>query len=188
MNSPLPGRCALMLFALLAACAQARAQSSEDVLHVFYSWVLSHPSRGLPSAGERTELAKVLSPALIESLRVASEIEAKCIEAAPKDDKPYIVEGDLFVGNYEGATEVAYGKPRLDGDRAIIESDLVHVDNRFPKAHKHRVVAWRDGVELRRVDGRWRVEDVRFSAERSLLATLKSYAAEGKRMCDKPRR
>src|SRR5262245_46744252 len=98
MSSPTQITRAIVLTALAMLGAPARAQSSDETLHTFYSWVLAHPSRGLPSPAERAELAKVLSPALIESLKTASETEARCVEAAPKGDKPYIVEGDLFVG------------------------------------------------------------------------------------------
>jgi len=93
------------------------------------------------------------------------------------------VEGDLFVGNYEGATEIAYGTPRRDGDTVLVESDLAYVDQRFPKAHKHRAVAWKDRVEIRLVGKRWVVEDVRFSRDRTLIGTLEAYIAEGRRAC-----
>ena len=190
MNMRLPIRKAraAALGALVSIGMPAQAQSADETLHAFYAWVLAHPSRGLPSAGERGELAKVLSPALIESLETASATEAKCVAAATKGDKPYIVEGDMFVGNYEGATEVAYGKPRRDADTIIVESDLYYVDNRFPKAHKHRAVGWRDRVEMRLSGGRWYVVDVHFHPKRSLLATLQSYIAEGARTCGMPDR
>ena len=188
MRWPIRGACAVAVNALIAVCTSAQAQSPDESLRVFYSWVLAHPSRGLPSAGERMELAKVLSPALIESLKTASETQAKCVEAAPKGDKPYIVEGDLFVGNHEGATEVVYGKPQRNADTVVVESDLLYIDSRFPKAHRHRAVAWRDRVEMRLVGGRWYVADVHFQPKRSLLATLKSYVAEGLRTCGAPDR
>ena len=128
----------------------------------------------------------MLSASLIESLEAASAMEAKCVAAAPKGDKPHIIEGDLFVGNHEGATEVAYGKLRREGDTAFAESDLVYVDGRFPKAHRHRAVAWKDRVEMRRVGDHWQVTDIRFAGNRTLAQTLKAYMAEGARTCGKP--
>lgn len=171
----------LLLLALVAPCAFA--QVPMDTVRVFYSWVLAHPSRGLPSGGERAQLAKVLSPRLIRLLEQASEMEGKCIARAPKGDKPLIIEGDLFVGNYEGATEVVYGEPRRSGDRVTVESDLFYVDNRFPKAHKHRAVAWRDRIEMRLLADGWYVDDVHFQRDRTLAAALQAYLAEGKRSC-----
>src|SRR5262249_57806059 len=49
-------------------------------------------SRGLPSAKERVELAKMLSPEVMKLLKAASAMEAKCVRAAPKGEKPLIVE------------------------------------------------------------------------------------------------
>jgi len=175
---------AVFLCALIFAIPGLADTSSPDAsVHAFYAWVLAHPSRGLPSAKERAELAKTLSPEVIKLLKVASEMEAKCVRAAPKDEKPLIVEGDLFVGNYEGATEIAYGEPRREGDHAVVESDLMSVDTRFPKAHKNRAIAWKDSAELRQVDGRWYIDDVRFADNRSLVGNLKEYIDDAGRLC-----
>jgi hypothetical protein len=171
---------------LVATSSPADAQLPEDAMRAFYSWALAHPSLALPSPKERAQLAKVVSPDLIQLLKAASDIQAQCIKAAPKGDKPLILEGDLFVGNYEGATEVAYGDQRRNGDVVVVESDLLYVDTRFPKAHKHRVVVWKDRLELRLVSGRWYVQDVQFPRDRSLVAGLKAYIDKGTRSCAKP--
>jgi hypothetical protein len=174
----------ILLLALLAWCRPVSAQM--DTVHAFYTWVLAHPSRGLPSRDEREQLAKYLSPRLIRLFEAASAMEVKCVASAPKGDKPLILEGDLFVGNHEGATEVAYGEPRQSGDAVLVQADLFYVDNRFPKAHKHRAVAWRDRVELRSRRGGWHVEDIHFQRNRTLAAALEAYIAEGERSCSKP--
>ena len=172
------------LFAFIFAVPVfADTSSPEASVHAFYGWVLAHPSRGLPSANERAELAKTLSPEVMKLLKAASEMEAKCVRAAPKGEKPLIVEGDLFVGNYEGATEIAYGEPRREADRVVVESDLMNVDKRFPKAHKNRTIAWKDSAELRQVGGRWYVDDVRFAENRSLVGNLNEYIDDAGRSC-----
>jgi len=168
---------------IFCACLQAAAQNPEDTVQRFYAWALAHPSRALPSPAERVQLAKVLSPQLVALLKSAAETEAKCVRSTPKSDKPLLVEGDLFVGNYEGATEVVYGPPRRHGDTLAVESDLFYVDRRFPKAHPHRTIAWKDRVELRRIDGHWYVEDIRFARDRSLAASLNAYIEAGARSC-----
>ncbi len=155
-------------------------------MHEFYSWVLTHGSLGLPSSKQRTQLAKFLSPQLVQLLKEASNTERRCIKVSPKDEKPNIIEGDLFVGNYEGATEVAYGKPERDGEKAIVESDLVYIDSRFPKGHKYRTIAWKDTLELRLAGTRWLVQDVKFQQGRSLASGLEEYIAEGAQSCVKP--
>ena len=171
----------LPLLVLAMPCTPVLAQM--DTVHAFYSWVLAHPSRGLPSRSERGQLAKYLSPRLIRLFAAASDTQAKCVAAAPKGDKPLILEGDMFVGNYEGATEVVYGEPRRSGDAVIVESDLFYVDNRFPKAHKHRAVAWKDRIEMRFIAGGWYVDEVRFHRGETLVAALDAYITEGKRSC-----
>jgi hypothetical protein len=170
----------------VAASTQAAEQAPEDAVRVFYAWALAHPSRALPSPKERAQLANVLSPDSIQLLKSASDTEAKCIKAAPKGEKPLIIEGDLFVGNYEGATEVAYRDLLRKGDSVVVESDLLYVDTRFPKAHKHRAVAWRDRLELRLVGNRWYVQDVQFPKNPSLVAALTAYIEDGARSCVNP--
>ena len=125
----------------------------------------------------------MLSPGLLRLLETASEVQALCVRTAPKDEKPLMLEGALFVGNYEGATEVAYGDVRRDGDLVVVEARLVYVDPRFPKAHRHRAVAWTDRVELRPVDGQWRVHDIRIAGDRSLVGELQAFIDEGRRTC-----
>jgi hypothetical protein len=145
--------------------------------------VLALRSGGLPSTRERGRLAGVLSPGFVRLLETASEVQALCMRTAPKDEKPLMIEGALFVGNNEGATEVAYGDVRRDGDLVVVEAHLVYVDPRFPKAHRHRAVAWTDRVELRAVDGQWRVHDVRIAGDRSLVGELQAFIDEGRRTC-----
>lgn len=170
---------------LLAPSAAAQpAQPPESVASSFYAWVLAHPSASLPSAGERAQLAAFLSPALLDLLRDASVMEKRCIAAAPKGDKPLVIEGDLFVGNYEGATEAAYGElTNRDEGSVSLEVDLVYVDTRFRKAHRHRAVAWKDTLELRLADGRWRVGDVKFHHGGGLAGSLEDYLREGRQAC-----
>ena len=176
----------LFLVPIITASAQATEQAPEEAVRSFYSWALAHRSRGLPSSKDRTQLANLLSPDVIQLLKSASDTEAKCVKTAPKGDKPLIIEGDLFVGNYEGATEVAYRDLRRNGDTIVVDADLIYVDTRFPKGHKHRAVAWKDRLELRLVGERWYVQDIRFAENRSLVAGLKSYIEEGSRSCVKP--
>lgn len=181
-------RLLVILFSIFIAAVstQAAEQAPEDAVRVFYAWALAHPSRGLPSPKERAQLANVLSPDIIQLLKSASDTEDKCVKAAAKGDKPLLIEGDLFVGNYEGATEVAYRDLRRKGDSVVVDADLIYVDTRFPKGHKHRAVAWRDRLELRLVGDRWYVQDVQFPKNRSLVAALKAYIEEGSRSCTKP--
>ncbi len=131
-------------------------------------------------------MSELLSSELTRLLSEAAQTEARCIKATAVGDKPYVHEGDLFVGNHEGATEVAYGESHLSADTASLEVHLIYVDPRFPKAHAFRAVAWSDTVELRRLDGRWFVTDVKFSQGQSLAMGLQSYIAMAAQYCGSP--
>lgn len=177
---------AVALSHLLAApaLAQPQPQRPEAVASAFYAWVLSHPSISLPSAGERAKLAAFLSPVLLDLLREASVMEKRCIAAAPQGDKPLLLEGDLFAGNYEGATEVAYGEPVSQGEGSVsLDVNLMYVDTRFRKAHRHRAYAWKSELELRLADGRWRIGDVKFRHGGTLARGLEDYLREGREAC-----
>lgn len=171
---------------MIATCARADVQAPEDTVHAFYAWVLAHSAYGLPSPEQHTALADILSPDTLGLLDAALHTEAKCIAATSPGDKPDVLEGDLFVGNYEGATEVAYGESVRRGDTVRVETMLLYVDPGFPKAHQHRAFAWSNQLELRLVGERWYVYDVHFANKQSLIGRLKAYIAEGARSCTGP--
>lgn len=167
----------------LSPLALAEVSPAEALVQKFYAWTLAHPNTALPSPKERAALSQLLSADLLRLLDDAVVAEKRCIKTAPRGDKPNIVEGNLFVGNYEGATEVAPGDVHLDGEHAFAEPRLFSVDRRFPKGHKFRVIAWKDRVELGLVGGHWVVTNVKFENGRSLQQNLQEYLAESKREC-----
>lgn len=180
-------RCLTLVFVvMIAARSHALADTPDDTLRAFYTWVLAHPSLGLPAPHERIALAPVVSPRLLGLLDAAARTQERCTQAAPEGDKPLLLEGDLFVGNHEGATEIAYGELRRIGDRVSVESDLFYVDHRFPQGHRHRGVAWRDRVEIRLIGNRWYVDEVRLRGARTLSGVLEAYIAEGAKSCTLP--
>lgn len=176
----------VLLCAVAWPASAAPPHPAQAVLHDFYALVLAQQGAALPITDKRQQLAAVLAPALVELLQQASATEAVCVAAAPADEKPLIIEGSVLTGNYEGPTEVAYGEVRVQGRQAHADVTLMHIDDRFAKAHMHRAFAWTDRVELRRIGGRWYVGDVRLSSKMRLTKMLKAYIAEGARSC-KPR-
>lgn len=167
--------------------AWAESPSPRHTLEHFYRWVLDHPGAALPNARGRAQLAPLLSPQLVGLLKDAAGTEARCHQTVRKDHKPLILEGDLFVGNHEGATEVAYGTTsQLDNGMLSMTMTLLYVDKRFPKAKLSRTVSWVDKVRLRQEErGRWLVHDIVFgqAGDRSLVNGLQAYIAEGAKIC-----
>lgn len=175
---------------LLSPSAWSTGKTPEDIREAFYAWVLAHPSAALPSAVERAQLVRILAPATIQLLERAAAMESLCVKSATADDKPFIVEGDLFVGNYEGASEVAYGDASRtvtsENAQVMFTSDLLYIDTRFAKAHRHRTVAWRDRLDVRLLNGHWQVHDVQFSENHSLRGNVQAYVEEATKLCAKP--
>jgi len=179
-----------LLCGLLLATPLARGGAPEDAQALardFYAWVLEHPSAGIPRAGELEQLRSLLSPALLAALQDAARAEDACALSAAPGDKPLMVEGDLFVGSYEGASEVALAAAVVEGDQAVVPANLIHLDPRFEKAHPHRVFVWQDRLQLAHTTGRWQVVDVHPGTGDSLQATLASFIALAERECRMPR-
>jgi hypothetical protein len=174
------------LLALLAAAhlsAFAASDNPEAATEAFYQWVLSQKYSGLPSPQQRKQLSRLLTGDFVRDLAATSEAERQCVAVTPRDTKPPIWEGNIFVGNYEGAAEAWYGEPHAEGREVIIPVDLLDVDDRFPKGHKNRTIAWHDSVKLRKEKQGWLVADVIRKDSRSLIAELRKYVNEEGRQC-----
>ena len=174
--------CFLCLTLWLAA-VRAETITPIDTVESFYSWVLVRPPTGMPSPKERVQLAKWLAPELLKMLDAARVTQDRCIRVAPEGDKPELLEGNLFSGNEDGATEAAYREAKQAGGKASVAVDLVGIDKRLRKGDRRRAVAWQAEVTLVAIDRRWYVEDIRFDRDRSLRSTLQEYNDEGARTC-----
>lgn len=175
----------LMLCTLLAAgswemttIASPEPHAAEQTARKFYAWALAHNGISLPSPEELKALQPMLTPQLLQLFEQSHAVEAYCIKLTPEGDKPPVFEGSLLVGNYEGAREVVVGAPEVQGSRAEISSRLFEVDERFPVAHPYRVYTWVDKLELINEGGQWRIADIVFTEEESLVAILTGYIAE----------
>lgn len=173
----------LALQALVATPAWSAANTPDAAVAAFYAWTLGHPSAALPPRRDDARLAGLLTPDLLDLLRRARATEERCARTAAKGDKPLLLEGDLFAGNHEGASEVAYGALQQEGGHASGEVTLIYIDRHFRRAHPLRTVVWRDRVELQRIGSDWRVSDIGYGGGGSLLAVLNRHIADGIREC-----
>lgn len=130
-----------------------------------YRWALAHPGGGLATKAERRDLEMFLTPELIAQLDRAEAAAVVYAAQAAADEKPRMLDGDLWVDAVEGAHEVALAEPTIDGDRARIEVTVIHIDERYSTAHRNRTIVWTDVVELQRVGFRWFVSDVRYRSD-----------------------
>ena len=156
----------------------------------FYAWVLAHRFVSIPTDEERAELAAFLMPELIQLLKDAGEMQEQCYKAAPEGDKPYMLEGALLVGLYEGATEVAYQD--LDMDRleeGTVMAPVIllyHIHEHYPKGSYYRMHAWNDELELHRKEGKWLINNIHFPHDENLRSTLQGFIRGGSRHCVVP--
>jgi hypothetical protein len=154
--------CVLFLAATIAFAAPPDDGPAAKAAQDFYAWVLAHPDLGLPRGKNLHALEPMLTRALAGLLRRAIAAEDGYAKAAPKDEKPDMFEGDMFVDNYEGATEVSLAKPESTPAGARVEAKFFYVDPRFPKAHPFRTVAWTDHAVLVHRSGHWLVDDIEY--------------------------
>lgn len=177
----------LFLFvAFTHGVALAELQPPEDTLRRFYGWVLANPGISLPSPTERQQLEGMASPRLMGLLAAASAMEARCVASAREGDKPNTFEGAVLVGNYEGATEVAYRPARRVGGGVRFTVAMVYVDSRYPKAHVHRTAAWSDDVQVRKYGERWLIDEIVLRQQKTLSSVLKEYVSQGTHECRAP--
>jgi hypothetical protein len=121
----------LALLACVHLSAFAGSETPEAAAEAFYRWVLSYQGGGLPSPEQRKELKRLLTPEFVQLLASASATEARCTAGLPPDIKGPVWEGNPFVSNYEGATEVWYRSSRSEGRQVIIEVNLLSTHPRF---------------------------------------------------------
>ena len=171
--------------ALFPSQAIAGASTPDEVAREFYSWALSQPGAGsgLPTEKEKERLTELFSSGLIQLLEAAIAMEKRCIEANAPGDKPYTIEGNILVGNYEGATEVIVGEPRNEKKNIIVESRLFSVDSQFQKSHKHRVITWIDQLVINRDGNKWVISNIKFETGRTLSGSLDEYLKNGAKWC-----
>lgn len=173
------------LLAIVHLSASAANDTPEAAAEAFYRWVLSqkYGGGGLPSPQQRKQLTWLLTADLVQDLVATSEAERQCTDVTPQDMKPPVWEGSIFVGNYEGATEVAYGEPHVDGREAMIGVDLVSVYGYFPRGDRRRSIFWHDRVKLQKGKRGWLVADVIRNESGSLTKELHKYVNEEGREC-----
>ena len=145
---------ALALLASLGAACQRAARDPAETVRALYTYHFAH-DKGFTPAGV-DERARWLTPDL------AAQCRAWFAKPSPPDEVPSI-DGDPFTDSQEYPDTFVVGTPTLRGDTA-----LVPVAMRWSSGDR-RVVT----NVLHRVEGAWRVDDLRYEAGESLRALLK---------------
>ena len=132
----------------------------ESVVDRFYAaWFESRPD-GLPDAAAMQRLAPFLSPRLRKLFVRAEAAQSEFMEHQP-DEKPPLIDGNLFSSLFEGPQEyrVAGMEEHDRNARVLVEFNYADPE------HQDQKVQWQDAVLLVRKGDAWRIDDIEYLGE-----------------------
>ncbi len=153
-------RTLLALLFLLFVTGYPTAQAEPDpgeAATAFYAAYQQLNFTGLPNDEQLTTLTPYLSRRLVSQLQEAKLQQAIFIDQHP-DEKPPLVEGDLFSSLFEGASSAKAGVVRRSGATARV---AMHMQ----RSEDGTVVEWSDRYTLVRERGRWLLDDVEYRGD-----------------------
>ncbi len=136
-----------------APVAAPPAQSPEAAVVDFLTMHQRLGNSGLPDAAMNAYSA-FLCPSLANALRDA-RVRQEQFRAGNPDEKPPLVEGDLFSSLFEGPDSYSAAETKLDGSRARVKMDLRHGEG-------SAATSWQDTMVLELDDGIWCISDVEY--------------------------
>ena len=152
----------ILTFALLVLmapfCWGAEAPESPELLvKRFYATYFETRPSGLPTEAQLKILSPYFGPELAALFVKARKYQADYIKRYP-DDKPPLIEGDLFSSLFEGPTGFEVGPVERIDQRYKVTVRFSRVDPRDPK----NVFRWKDSVIVERQGVRFVIENVEF--------------------------
>lgn len=139
------------------AAATPPAQSPEAAVVDFLTMHQRLGNSGLPDAGSMNAYSAFLCPSLTSALRDA-RVRQEQFRASNPDEKPPLVEGDLFSSLFEGPDSYSAAESRIDGSRATVKMDLRHGEGAS-------ATSWQDTMLLELDDGIWCISDVEYGGK-----------------------
>lgn len=131
--------------------------SPEILVKRFYEVCLETRPSGLPTEAELKILLPYFSFELTALFVSARKYQADYRKRHP-DDKPPLIEGDLFSSLFEGPTGFEVGPVEEMDQRSKVTVRFSYVDPNAPKD----VFRWKDAVIVRRRGNRLVIEDIEF--------------------------
>jgi hypothetical protein len=149
--------------AVLAPVASAAAPPQETVQD-FYRQEIRGPSNDGRLLGSVRHL---LTRELDALLTATDTYQEACRRLAPKDVKPWIIDGDpWYYYSSDGARFIdATHVVATRGPAAVVAAELRYDDQ----------LTWTDKITLVEVDGRWRIANIAFEQGGSLIRSLQDY-------------
>ncbi len=137
-----------------ASVAVPPAQSPEAAVVDFLAMHQRLGNSGLPDPGSMSAYSAFLCPSLASALRSA-HVRQEQFRASNPDQKPPLVEGDLFSSLFEGPDSYSAAESKLDGSRARVKMDL-------RQGEGSTATSWQDTMVLELDDGIWCISDVEY--------------------------
>jgi hypothetical protein len=154
-----------LVAAAAAACGQRPSVDVERALEAFYA------RRGTHRDVDPGRLSRSLAALLAGAIAAEDADRARVKASEFPDDKPMLIEGDIFTSLYEGANRLDPQRVEIDGARARATVAFENTDYGF---------AWTDEVHLVDEDG-WKIDEVVYgregAAQPGLRATLTAFIA-----------
>lgn len=123
----------------------------------FYELHQPHAGAGVPEADRLEAYRPLLTRPLIAALERARAERDAAMASAPGEKPPY-VEGALFASLFEGYTSVQPITLATEGWNASVKLC-------FAYAQGGARTEWTDTVVLRKEDGTWRIDDVKYGGQ-----------------------
>ena len=132
-------------------------ESPESLVRGFYAAYFETRPTGLPTEAELKILSPYFSSELTALFVRARKVQAEYRKRHP-DDKPPLIEGDLFSSLFEGPTGFEVGPTERIDQRYKVYVRFSRVDPRDAQD----VFRWEDAVIVRRQGNRFVIEDFEF--------------------------
>jgi len=135
----------------------AEMKAATTLVTDFYEMRLKLGRTGLPDEGEMKAYRAFLCAPLAAAMDEARVRQRAFIDAHP-DDKPPMIEGDLFSSLFEGVEVVTPSGTEVTGDSA-----RVNLSMRFGEGDT--ATRWKDAMLLAKDQGSWCIADVEYHGD-----------------------
>jgi hypothetical protein len=135
----------------------AEMKSATTLVIDFYEMRAKLGRTGLPNENDMNAYRAFLCPPLSAAMDAARVRQKLYIDEHP-DDKPPMIEGDLFSSLFEGTDAVTPNGTEVDGDAATVTLSM-----RFGEGDQ--ATRWKDKVLLAKDEGSWCIADVEYTGD-----------------------
>ncbi|MBK5144836.1 DUF3828 domain-containing protein [Budviciaceae bacterium BWR-B9] len=139
----------------------------------FYSQYFMSGSAGLPTETQLASFKPYISTALYQSLEAAKKRQLEEIKRYP-DEKPSLVDGDLFSSLFEGPTSVD-----IPSIPVLPSANSVTLQANFTRTEQGKdILHWSDEIKMIKQNDNWVIDDLvykgnwEFAAKNTLKKTL----------------